>query len=628
MAPWLIRVCGVLVCALPSAPAAAQCDVIRPNLPDFDQRREPAPGILGLPNNGSAHCVPASWADNLAYLANHGIPGLTLDVIYDWHDASTYNTQSLFIFLLGDLMGTDSGGTSNSVGPLADFFDDRAPGMLVGGAKSWSNGNPATPEQLYEHLLAGGFAAVTRSFYAYEDGETSLTRTGGHIMAARHVFDGCSDHPRIGMRDPNSSDSKFVNSPWGTYSEELELRTYSFFVDGVPEERSYWTWAATTTDEVVKTMTGFSTVMPTVALTEDVIEGTIVFYRPLNLTDEVGPTHGGILPWPPGTGPLAGIHVDPGLGYAWAIASDSAGGSRIIRIGLGSGRMSQRTVPQQVQWSCMAHNGALYAGSGRQLHQYNQDSANLPIYVTTSVTPHTVMAIAEDDRAGSLLFLGSGPSGFMMWRQPLSLVLPPSSPAPLPPATVAIDGRAGMFVHKRTGEVLLCSTGFPILYRLAENSAGAWQILQTISVPGMAPANPHFSDEGTILFTSNGFIYEYQQDTNGNWQRRGNSRYAGRVAGNHFALAVTRPAAEQPDDIDGVGENIADEPVQSNPDRCSPDFDGDGDIGTDADIEAFFACLAGSCCPACPSADYDGDGDVGTDADIEAFFRVLGGGAC
>ena len=61
---------------------------------------------------------------------------------------------------------------------------------------------------------------------------------------------------------------------------------------------------------------------------------------------------------------------------------------------------------------------------------------------------------------------------------------------------------------------------------------------------------------------------------------------------------------------------------------CSADFDGDGDIGTDADIEAFFACLGGTCCATCQSADFDGDGDVGTDADIEAFFRVLAGGSC
>jgi hypothetical protein len=58
------------------------------------------------------------------------------------------------------------------------------------------------------------------------------------------------------------------------------------------------------------------------------------------------------------------------------------------------------------------------------------------------------------------------------------------------------------------------------------------------------------------------------------------------------------------------------------------DFNGDGDTGTDQDIEAFFACLAGSCCPTCGNADFNGDGDFGTDQDIETFFRVLAGQPC
>ncbi len=61
----------------------------------------------------------------------------------------------------------------------------------------------------------------------------------------------------------------------------------------------------------------------------------------------------------------------------------------------------------------------------------------------------------------------------------------------------------------------------------------------------------------------------------------------------------------------------------------SADYNNDGDVGTDADIEAYFACLGGDCCATCPNdPDFDGDGDVGTDADIEAFFRVLAGGTC
>ena len=68
----------------------------------------------------------------------------------------------------------------------------------------------------------------------------------------------------------------------------------------------------------------------------------------------------------------------------------------------------------------------------------------------------------------------------------------------------------------------------------------------------------------------------------------------------------------------------------SNPTCGNSDFNGDGDFGTDQDIEAFFACLGGNCCATCwpGGADFNGDGDFGTDADIEAFFRVLGGGTC
>lgn len=74
------------------------------------------------------------------------------------------------------------------------------------------------------------------------------------------------------------------------------------------------------------------------------------------------------------------------------------------------------------------------------------------------------------------------------------------------------------------------------------------------------------------------------------------------------------------DNLRITAENVA---------RCgSGDFDGDGDTGTDQDIEAFFRCLAGDCCATCWGGDFDGDGDTGTDADIEAFFRVLAGGEC
>jgi hypothetical protein len=62
--------------------------------------------------------------------------------------------------------------------------------------------------------------------------------------------------------------------------------------------------------------------------------------------------------------------------------------------------------------------------------------------------------------------------------------------------------------------------------------------------------------------------------------------------------------------------------------HCSADVDGDTVAGTDQDIQAFFACLSGNCCPLCEGSDFNGDGDFGTDRDIESFFRVLAGAPC
>jgi hypothetical protein len=82
--------------------------------------------------------------------------------------------------------------------------------------------------------------------------------------------------------------------------------------------------------------------------------------------------------------------------------------------------------------------------------------------------------------------------------------------------------------------------------------------------------------------------------------------------------------------VDGSGNDVVLYAVDWTPKCGSADFNCDGDVGTDADIESFFTCLSGTCPPppCTNNADFNGDGDVGTDADIEAFFRVLGGGTC
>jgi len=86
--------------------------------------------------------------------------------------------------------------------------------------------------------------------------------------------------------------------------------------------------------------------------------------------------------------------------------------------------------------------------------------------------------------------------------------------------------------------------------------------------------------------------------------------------------------------LDG-GEVVSFEIAPAELNQCPPqcgtsDYNGDGDSATDQDIEAFFACIGGTCCETCfvGGSDFNGDGDAATDQDIEAFFRVIGGNPC
>ena len=111
----------------------------------------------------------------------------------------------------------------------------------------------------------------------------------------------------------------------------------------------------------------------------------------------------------------------------------------------------------------------------------------------------------------------------------------------------------------------------------------------------------------------------------------GQFRRAVRFTGFNAGAAVIRSIVIDVDsDVDGVYLDGLAFGLAGGPACGTADFDGDGDIGTDADIEAFFACLAGNCCATCypGGADFNADGDVGTDADIESFFSVLAGGSC
>ncbi len=168
---------------------------------------------------------------------------------------------------------------------------------------------------------------------------------------------------------------------------------------------------------------------------------------------------------------------------------------------------------------------------------------------------------------------------------------------------------------------------------------GVWEMLGA----GLSPESAtyglaSFDDgDGPALYVSGGFDYAGADRTPGfaRWRAGAWSSVAPWVQTVGLPGLPQSSLAVLGDRLYVAGAFTSIGPVQADhfawleacPRSCSRDYDGDGDVGTDADIEAFFRCLAGECCVRC-TADFDGDGEPGADADIEAFFRVLAGGNC
>src|SRR5690242_7779464 len=104
------RLCTVAPLALLAASglARAQCDWFIDDVPDFDQRRLASGGHAGLPGDGGMYCVPTSFTNWFAYVANRGIPQPNgLDGPRDWKDNANYDHVTSILTTMGVLMETD-----------------------------------------------------------------------------------------------------------------------------------------------------------------------------------------------------------------------------------------------------------------------------------------------------------------------------------------------------------------------------------------------------------------------------------------------------------------------------------------------------------------------------------------
>lgn len=210
------------------------CYMFVHSMPDFDQKRDSAPGILGLPadsdgDGGAMFCVPTAATDLLGYVNRHGYPNAYGPGVADFESNSVnvYNSVTSVIATMGTLMGTDAddgtSGSDNIRSQIQGVLDQSQPGLFdvyhFGLQEDWC---PNT-WNMAQYALAGGVVMFCYGRW-FHDGAALTDRDGGHCVALTRV-----DHRPwvpdytgfIGFANPSNSSITTTQAPFFEQTESI-----------------------------------------------------------------------------------------------------------------------------------------------------------------------------------------------------------------------------------------------------------------------------------------------------------------------------------------------------------------------------------------------------------------------
>jgi hypothetical protein len=510
-------------------------------MPDNDQRRMAAPGILGLPGNGNNHCVPTSCMNVFEFFANHGIPQLgVLDGPHDWQSNANYERVTAAIQFLGNLMGTSSttgttgsGGYNGAKFYLALF----APGRVVVVKNYCPNYGP-TPWRMFLATLLGGYIAPCYGRYSV-DMQGRYTRTGGHCITLNTLTDACQSYATIGFRDPasdsaNTTQSAFLTQSVNVYPVTAQFRgsdTSSFIND------TRWRIAGYNTPSFLDSWYNF---MPAIGVTFTFTDAPMLkLMRPFRLEGSPLPAEENVPP-PAGFGPLRDVAMEPSLLGEWFITGPLPLGQCTLH------RMDPYTHESQpvltgpdLTGITFNRFGEMVLCDGSVLKAFDVGDPTMPPRPLGQVSIGTAPeAMAADDATDSVgVIIPPGTAGRRLARFDRALGRMASSPF-LPQVT--LNGRLSL-AFDADGALFLGSDGFPAIYRMVERD-GVLLLTHTIPLPaGVNPSGINIGDDGHIVFVGGGVLREYQEDpSSGRYIPSPTSLFAGLQAGPQFFLARSR----------------------------------------------------------------------------------------
>ena len=565
LSPSILAASAGACLGLAATGASAQCTVYRLGMPDFDQRRST------LPNDGRMYCVPTATANALAYINNHGYPGV-LGGVKDWQSQAQYDGISAVLGGVGFAMQTNPlDGTSmprwfNATRALLD-----GEGFFVVSSFQAKSFSGLSPIELADHMRIGSIVLPVIGWY--EDvGTDSWARDGGHMVTMWAAFGTCGD-PRdmlIGFRDPSSGDSIFSQSDFTTtfsfFSRSVAWRFQRGGESGFFPRPLYKVDAYGAGDGFLD---GFGAITPMHGLTTDPITQDVSFYIPKATTDEPEEMRYDSSPWPPSHRLIAMAQgVLPTEGFV--LSQPARGFATLSKVHFLNDEFE--TVDAAIASPVdlvVGRDGSAYVATPSSIRRYELTDDGT-IALTDSVDlPATPDSMFYDDATDELIVLSVADRRLLRVTQDLAIRRNDQVPIGAP-----LMGDGSVTVNPIDGSEWLASTGSPTLAKIVRGPGGRPMLDAQPTLPGVdSPTAVQFDDFGFLHVVDDGVIRAFQPGVRGGWVDA-DTPLDGEPSGPIFRIGRGRTNhTPELDDINrlppvpGVGEE-----------DCRADLDLDGEL--------------------------------------------------
>lgn len=490
------------------------------NMPDLDQRRaESEPLLAGLPGNGGMYCVPTASMNVVAYIANHGYPGLEPGPgVWKKNDPPKYEYNMMTGHLgdMGAVMGTSaSGGTT---GDAAEF-----------GLRYWLNGNPFLntnfvvsqyranksysprfEDAAYSAIVLKSLVIPIVGWYTNPDSLGAHNRDGGHALTLVHAegdFDSATGV--VGVRDPASPNDGHLLSQSAFTVDYYDVENVVGIFNGYPRVQTRFHGYGSAY------MDAYFAVRPKLGLTKDP-GNHIKLHLPPDWNDPEAPQIK--LFEVPGGKNVVDLAVSPELArHPFLLEHDDT----VWQLDLATGATSELAhVAGARRLTFGGPEQNLYVLGERDVVRLDRDGRELGrsrlapgIDALSFDTRQRQVVVHKGGGDDSLLFLDEALEPLREVRLPI--------PIPGPPDPTKVS----LCVSDLDGTIWLHADGAPSALRVVVDGRGNARVEQ-IALQGVRAPEGLFVDERGFLFVTDGDVIV---ELDGNGRRSQTSMFAGRA---------------------------------------------------------------------------------------------------